>query len=306
MLKWKNAQKVLEESSLNSIVKYINDGNCRNIITLAGAGISTSAGIPDLKTPPKGLYYILDKYKLPHPHAIFEVNYFKKNPKPFFKLAKEIFYGDFKPTSCHYFIKLLHRKGLLLRHYTQNVDCLERLAGLPDEKLVEAHGSIHTSHCIECGKLYSMEWTKEYVLNDQIPMCLDCSGLVKPSMVFLGENLPSKVFEMAKHDFKKCDLLLVMGTSLTMYPFSFLIHRVNTTCPRVLLNSEKVGHQGYLKQLITGSSESHFVWLGDFKQGCQLMRTFTEFDFDSQDNERDVLLLMSCDTGCNMLIQYLN
>lgn len=79
----------------------------------------TAAGIPDLKTPTTGLYYTLDKYKLPHPHAIFEINYFKVNPKPFYSLAKDIFYGNFKPTTCHYFIKLLHMKGLLLRHYTQ-------------------------------------------------------------------------------------------------------------------------------------------------------------------------------------------
>lgn len=88
---------------------------------------------------------------------------------------------------------------------------------------------------------------------------------------------------------------------------AFDYFRVNITCPRVLINSEKVGHQDYLKQLVTGDKKSPgFVWLGDFIQGCQLMGTFTEFNFDSRNNTRDVLLLMDCDTGCNILIKHLN
>lgn len=74
----------------------------------------------------------------------------------------------------------------------------------------------------------------------------------------------------------------------------------------MLVNSEKVGHENYLKQLVTSDKKSYFVWLGDFTQGYQLMGSFAEFDFDSQNNTRDVLLLMDCDTGCNILIQHLN
>lgn len=75
-------------------------------------------------------------------------------------LAKELYPGSFKPTVCHYFIRLLCEKGLLLRHYTQNIDTLERVAGIPSEKLVEAHGTFHTGHCLECRKEYQLEWMK--------------------------------------------------------------------------------------------------------------------------------------------------
>lgn len=75
-------------------------------------------------------------------------------------LAKELYPGSFKPTICHYFIRLLEEKGMLLRHYTQNIDTLERVAGISGEKLVEAHGTFHTGHCLECRKEYPLEYMK--------------------------------------------------------------------------------------------------------------------------------------------------
>lgn len=102
----------------------------------------------------------MKKYKLPHPQAIFELNYFRANPKPFFALAKELYPGSFKPTPCHYFVKLLEEKQYLLRHYTQNIDTLERIAGINEEKLVEAHGTFFSNHCLKCRKSYNMEYVK--------------------------------------------------------------------------------------------------------------------------------------------------
>lgn len=120
----------------------------------------TAAGIPDFRSPGSGLYHNLEKYNLPDPQAIFEIDFFRRNPQPFFTLAKELYPGTFKPTPCHYFIKLLQMKGLLLRHYTQNIDTLERVAGLPGDSIVEAHGTFHTSHCLDCHKEYDKGWMK--------------------------------------------------------------------------------------------------------------------------------------------------
>lgn len=125
-----------------------------------------AAGIPDFRSVGTGLYHNLEKYNLPHPEAIFELNYFHNNPKPFFVLAKELYPGTFKPTVCHYFIRLLHEKGILLRHYTQNIDTLERVAGIPEEKLVEAHGTFYTGHCLTCRAKYQLDWMKgmDYII----------------------------------------------------------------------------------------------------------------------------------------------
>jgi NAD-dependent deacetylase sirtuin 2 len=233
---------ILNEFSLDGIVEYIMEGRAKNIITMAGAGISTSAGIPDFRSPSSGIYANLGKFDLPNPMAIFDIRYFQENPKPFFVLAKELYPKSFDPTPCHYLIKLLHDKGLLLRHYTQNIDMLERVAGLPPNKLIEAHGSFHTGTCLNCKKVYTRQWMKTEIFADRVPKCESCDGgVVKPDIIFFGEDLPARFFNHVREDFSKCDLLIIMGTSLQVQPFASLIDRVSENCPRVLINRDKAG-----------------------------------------------------------------
>uniref|UniRef100_A0A224Z502 NAD-dependent deacetylase sirtuin 2 n=1 Tax=Rhipicephalus zambeziensis TaxID=60191 RepID=A0A224Z502_9ACAR len=151
---------ILDEPTIDGIVRYIKSGKCKNIIAMIGAGISTAAGIPDFRSPNSGIYSKLGKFNLPSPEAIFEIGYFRRNPGPFYALARQLFPKDLKPTLSHYFLRLLHQKGLLLRLYTQNIDCLERLAGIPAEAIVEAHGTFHTSHCLSCNREYSLDWLR--------------------------------------------------------------------------------------------------------------------------------------------------
>ncbi|CAH1989964.1 unnamed protein product [Acanthoscelides obtectus] len=272
--------KILDNVNLDGIVEYIRKNNCKNIITMAGAGISTSAGIPDFRSPGTGLYDNLQKYNLPHPQAIFELDFFHENPKPFFVLAKELYPGSFKPTVCHYFIKMLAEKDLLLRHYTQNIDTLERVAGIPDDKIVEAHGTFYTGHCLGCRYKYSLDWMKERIFKDEIPVCEKCPGVVKPDIVFFGENLPDRFHILIGKDFPKCDLLIVLGSSLIVQPFASLIDRVEPKVPRLLINHEKAGHQSGIMSLLGMSSG---------------------MDFDSKDNTRDVFWCGDCDEGCQLL-----
>lgn len=233
----------------------------------------SAAGIPDFRSPKTGLYHNLQKYKLPHPTAIFELDYFVDNPQPFFALAKELYPGKFKPTPCHYFVKLLHDKGLLLRHYTQNIDTLERIAGIPEEKLVEAHGTFYTNHCVDCRKEYSMEWAKEQIFADCVPTCTNCNGIVKPDIVFFGEELPRKFYTLPSKDFGECDLLIIMGTSLEVQPFASLVGRANRQCVRLLINREKVGHSHGPLSWLTDSDTLKFgktrdvAWIGDCDEG---------------------------------------
>ncbi|GBP13394.1 NAD-dependent protein deacetylase sirtuin-2 [Eumeta japonica] len=277
-------EKVLDEVTFDGVVKWIKGNRCKNIITLAGAGISTSAGIPDFRSPVSGLYHNLQKYNLPEPQAIFEINFFCQNPKPFFMLAKELFPGNFKPTISHYFIRLLHEKGLLLRHYTQNIDTLERGAGIAEDKIVEAHGTFFTSHCLECRKEYSVEFMKEKIFSDQIPICTDCPGVVKPDIVFFGESLPARFQHCVQMDFQKCDMLIIMGSSLEVQPFASLVDMVPDWCPRLLINREKAGQRFFLLRacgLISGNSPG----------GLQL----------DDESVRDVARLGDCDDGCQDL-----
>uniref|UniRef100_A0A8C1T688 NAD-dependent protein deacetylase n=1 Tax=Cyprinus carpio TaxID=7962 RepID=A0A8C1T688_CYPCA len=279
-------EKVLDELTLDGVARYILSGKCKNIICMVGAGISTSAGIPDFRSPGTGLYANLQKYNLPYPEAIFQIDYFKKHPEPFFALARELYPGQFKPTVCHYFMRMLKDKGLLTRCYSQNIDTLERVAGLEGEDLIEAHGTFHTSHCVSflCRKEYSMDWMQTKIFSEDIPKCDSCGSLVKPDIVFFGENLPARFFTSMKMDFPRCDLLIIMGTSLQVQPFASLVSRVSNSCPRLLINMEK-----------TGQSE---FGMGLFSFGGAM-------DFDSDKAYRDVAHLSTCDDGCMALAELL-
>uniref|UniRef100_A0A7S0YCI0 Deacetylase sirtuin-type domain-containing protein n=1 Tax=Polytomella parva TaxID=51329 RepID=A0A7S0YCI0_9CHLO len=156
--------KLLSSFDLEGVANLIKDGQAKNIIFMCGAGISVSSGIPDFRSPGTGLYSQLEKYGLPFPEAIFDISYFRHvSPRPFFTLAKELFPGSYRPSPAHCFLNLVHQKGLLLRVFTQNIDSLEGLAGLPLDKVVAAHGNFDASHCIECGKLFDIEYVRHAV-----------------------------------------------------------------------------------------------------------------------------------------------
>ncbi|KAJ6779456.1 hypothetical protein PWT90_00761 [Aphanocladium album] len=237
--------KTLSERSLAAIADYIKSGNVKRIVVMTGAGISTAAGIPDFRSPKTGLYNNLARLKLPHAEAVFEISYFKENPEPFYVLAKELYPGRFHPTISHVFLSLLAKKGLLHMLFTQNIDCLERAAGVPPEKIIEAHGSFATQRCIDCQKEFPDDEMRTHVQNGDVPRCIDrsCHGLVKPDIVFFGEALP-RDFSEKSHMTVMADLALIIGTSLQVYPFAGLPQMVRESMPRVLFNMERVGQIG--------------------------------------------------------------
>jgi len=159
-----------------ALVENLLAGKYKNIVVMCGAGISTNAGIPDFRTPSAGLYFKLRKYNLPYPEAVFDGGYFRKDPKPFYGLVREIYPETLAPTTTHKFFTLLHQKGILKRIYTQNIDALEYLAGVPEEKIIEAHGSFKKSFCTKCKKNYELGWFKNEIFspetNDEVPKCV--------------------------------------------------------------------------------------------------------------------------------------
>ncbi|KIP08947.1 hypothetical protein PHLGIDRAFT_29303 [Phlebiopsis gigantea 11061_1 CR5-6] len=235
--------EVLEGRDIRSLAKYIKSDECKNIFVMLGAGVSTSAGIPDFRSPETGLYANLQRLNLPYPEAVFEINFFRENPVPFYTLARELFPGKYRPTPTHSFVKVLHNRKLLRMCFTQNIDTLERLAGVPDSAIVEAHGSFANQHCIECGSSYDGGKLKDEILQGEIAYCYECGGLVKPDIVFFGESLPPR-FHNTIGLLRTADLLIVMGTSLTVHPFASLTQLVPEGCPRVLVNMDQAGDIG--------------------------------------------------------------
>lgn len=238
-----SSTRILEDNNLASVAKYIQSKQCKKIYLMLGAGVSTSAGIPDFRSPETGLYANLARLRLPYPEAVFEIGFFRKNPIPFYTLAKELMPGRFRPTVTHSFVKVLADHGLLGMCFTQNIDTLERIAGVPENLIVEAHGSFADQHCVECGAGYDGELLKERFRTGEVAKCEKCKGLVKPDIVFFGESLPPR-FQQTVPLLRTADLLIVMGTSLTVHPFASLASMVPKSCPRVLINMDLVGNFG--------------------------------------------------------------
>lgn len=180
---------------------------------------------------------------------MFDIDYFRRHPEPFYVLAKELYPGQFHPTVSHAFIALLARKGKLFMNFTQNIDCLERRAGVPSDLIIEAHGSFAAQRCIECRAAFPDDEMKHHVERGEVPRCAKsgapggCDGLVKPDIVFFGEALPER-FRSNTHMSTTADLVVVIGTSLTVYPFAGLPEYARSGVPRVLFNKERVGQMG--------------------------------------------------------------
>lgn len=222
------------------IVSDLKKKDCK-VAFFVGAGISTNCGIPDFRSPDTGLYANLQRLNLPYPEAVFDIEYFRKKPKAFYTLAEELFPGKFLPSKFHYFIKLCQDKDILKRCYTQNIDTLERIAGVKDDKVLEAHGSFSANHCVECDLEMSKEKLREFMDKSEIPTCSECKGYVKPDIVFFGEALPAKMWDYWDEDLDDIDIAIVAGTSLAVYPFASLPSEVNKKTKRVLINREICG-----------------------------------------------------------------
>lgn len=194
--------------------KWIGEAN--HIVFFGGAGVSTESGIPDFRSK-DGLYSL--NYPV-SPETILSHRYFYQNTKEFFRFYRDKMNSTiYKPNSTHYFLTKLEKVGSLQCIITQNIDGLHTKAG--SENVLELHGSIYHNHCTQCNTFYTEK--NIFESKDEIPTCI-CGGIIKPDVVLYGETLDTNVWKQATKHIQKADLLIVGGTSLTVYPASDLIH----------------------------------------------------------------------------------
>ncbi|KAK6110669.1 Sir2 family protein [Brugia pahangi] len=234
--------KLSEFNSFDDAVELFK--RCSRILVLTGAGVSVSCGIPDFRSR-NGVYARLhvEYPDLPDPTAMFDINYFSKNPKPFFEFARELFPGRYEASMCHYFIKALEDSGKLLRNYTQNIDTLEQVAGI--KRIVQCHGSFATATCRNCGLKVDSEAIREDIDSGRVAMCRVCShpeGVMKPDIVFFGEDLSDDFHEKMAEDREMVDLVVVIGSSLKVQPVALLPYNINPEVPQILINRESLPH----------------------------------------------------------------
>ena len=197
----------------DSVIELLR--GARRIAALTGAGVSTSAGIPDFRGP-RGLY-VTRQYD---PEKTFDIGYFGRDPTYFFAFARDFvqLIEQVTPTLTHRFLAALEAQGKLEAVITQNIDGLHQKAG--SRRVLEVHGSVRSGHCRHCGKAYGYETLRAKVLGEAIARCEACGGVVKPDIVFFGEAV--RDVEEASQAAARADLFLVIGSSLTVYPAALL------------------------------------------------------------------------------------
>ena len=199
--------------SYDALQKMVND--CSRIVFFGGAGVSTESGIPDFRSV-DGLYN--QKYDYP-PETILSHTFFMKRPEAFFRFYRDKMLPlDAKPNKAHLKLAEWEKEGKLLAVVTQNIDGLHQAAG--SKKVYELHGSVHRNYCMKCGKFFPPEYIRDS--KDEIPVCT-CGGRIKPDVVLYEEGLDNDVVSGAVHAIAQADLLIVAGTSLTVYPAAGLV-----------------------------------------------------------------------------------
>ena len=187
----------------------------KKIVFFGGAGVSTESGIPDFRSV-DGLYR--QKFAYP-PETIISHSFYERNPEYFFRFYREKMMPlGFAPNITHQVLARWEQEGRLMAVVTQNIDGLHQKAG--SKQVYELHGSVLRNYCVRCHKFHSAEFVKNAV---GIPRC-DCGGIVKPDVVLYEESLDSDTIEGAVASIAEADLLIVGGTSLTVYPAAGLIH----------------------------------------------------------------------------------
>ncbi|XP_037070447.1 NAD-dependent protein deacetylase sirtuin-1-like, partial [Pollicipes pollicipes] len=324
---WKIVIEILSEPPRREKLRHVNTlsdvtrliRGARNIIVLTGAGVSVSCGIPDFRSR-DGIYARLavDFPDLPDPQAMFDIHYFRRDPRPFFKFAREIYPGQFRPSPCHRFIRMLERQGKLLRNYTQNIDTLEQQAGI--ENVIQCHGSFATATCQQCRYKAPAAAIREAIFEQTIPQCPRCSPaplpppttaaaadgdegigrgaaedggwpaaaesgpdaadedtgdsgfgtsgretddeltragagrrlapIMKPDIVFFGEGLSDEFHSSMERDRDRCDLLIVIGSSLKVRPVALIPSSVGPEVAQILINREPLPHLNCDVQLL--------------------------------------------------------
>ncbi len=189
--------------------------SARYAIVFTGAGVSTESGIPDFRGP-QGLWKRVDP-------ELFTIDYFYENPGHVWRLFLELFLNkmDAKPNPAHYAIAELERMGVVKAVITQNVDGLHQAAG--SRNVIELHGNLRYAVCMSCGRRIPLSEAVRKAREGEIPpRCPHCGGVLKPDVVFFGEPLPREELERAFSEAEKADVVLVVGSSLVVYPAAYI------------------------------------------------------------------------------------
>jgi NAD-dependent deacetylase len=206
--------------------------HARSAIVLTGAGFSTPSGIPDFRTPSKGMWEQAD------PMQVASLTTFHQHPERFFDWFRPLTRSicEASPNAAHQALAELERAGYIQAVITQNIDGLHQEAG--SRNVLELHGSLRSLSCLECDtRRPAQPFLPAYVASGTIPICPDCGAMLKPDIVFFEEMLPQDTWQRAARYCQGCDLLLVVGSSLEVSPASQLPRYALEHRARLIVNN---------------------------------------------------------------------
>ena len=220
-------------TNLQQLRQWIQESN--RAVFFGGAGVSTESGIPDFRSV-DGLYH--QKFDYP-PETIISHSFYERKTEYFFNFYREKMLPlGFQPNITHQVLARLEREGHLAAVVTQNIDGLHQKAG--SQNVFELHGSVLRNYCVKCRKFYPAETVRDA---KGVPLC-DCGGVIKPDVVLYEEPLNEEVMAGAIHAIRKADLLIVGGTSLTVYPAAGLLQYYRGS-RLVLINRDETPYDSY-------------------------------------------------------------
>ena len=223
----------------------------KRIVFFGGAGVSTESGIADFRSV-DGLYN--QKFDYP-PETIISHSFYLRDPAYFFRFYKEKMLPlGFEPNITHKVLARWEAEGKLSAVITQNIDGLHQKAG--SQNVLELHGSVLRNYCVRCGKFHSGEFIRD---SEGIPTCA-CGGIVKPDVVLYEESLDGDTLEKSVAAIAEADLLIVAGTSLTVYPAAGLI-RYYRGDRLVLINRDETPYDNHADLVIHDSLGNIFAQL---------------------------------------------
>lgn len=214
------------KTEIDKLQQWVHSSD--NIVFFGGAGVSTESGIPDFRSE-DGLYS--QEYEYP-PEIMLSYSFFMDYPEEFYRFYKnKLLTEGIKPNQSHIVLAELEKAGKLRAVITQNIDCLHQMAG--SQNVIELHGSTSRNYCMDCTKPHKIESIK----NVEIPTC-ECGGIIRPDVVLYEESLETDLLIQAADYISQADMLIIGGTSLSVYPAAGLIYYYEGNKLVLINNSE--------------------------------------------------------------------
>jgi NAD-dependent deacetylase len=240
-----------DQEAISAVADLIH--NSRSLVAFTGAGISTESGIPDFRSP-GGLWERYDPDEFTYQKFLSS----EKSRRLMWQLAKEFtpVLENAQPNPAHIALAQLEKIKKLVCVITQNVDYLHQKAGNSEDKVIELHGTMRYIKCLKCGQRYTAQEIQA-VLEEgiEIPECRHCDGILKHEAIAFGEAMPAQAMLKAEHASRNCDLFMVIGSSLVVYPAASMpIMAKRNRAKLVIVNRDPTDQDPFADYIIRGSA----------------------------------------------------